>query len=164
MAEPALKSERVEGAMPSRPGRTRYEDDLYTWVQEQVALLRAGAVDALDLAHIAEELSDVGAEQYNKLESALELILLHMLKWDHQPHKRTRSWSLSIEEHRLRAAKQLRKNPSLTSRIDEAVEDGFRLGRIRAAREMRVEPKTLPTPCPYDWTAIMTRPFSLDSD
>ena len=30
------------------PPRTRYEDDLYTWVQEQVALLRAGRLAEVD--------------------------------------------------------------------------------------------------------------------
>ncbi|MCJ2081325.1 DUF29 domain-containing protein [Methylobacterium sp. J-090] len=152
-----------QGAVP-RERSMRYTDDLYGWVEEQVALLRAGSLDALDLSNIAEELSDVGAEQYNKLEGALELVLLHMLKWDHQPNRRSRSWALSIEEHRLRAEKQLRKNPSLMSRLDEAIEDGFRLARLRAAREMRVPSKSLPMSCPYDWTAIMTRPFALDGD
>ncbi len=156
MGEPALKGEAT-GGNTALTHRTRYEDDLYGWVEEQVALLRAGSTEALDLNAIAEELSDVGAEQYHKLESALEIILLHMLKWDYQPQRRTRSWTLSIEEHRLRAEKQLRKNPSLKARLGEAVEDGFRLGRLRAAREMRVASKTLPTSCPYDWTAIMTR-------
>jgi len=163
MGEPALKGEPGEGGA-SRPAPTRYGDDLYGWVEEQVALLREGAIASLDLTHIAEELSDVGAEQYNKLEGALEVLLLHMLKWDHQAAKRSRSWALSIEEHRLRAEKQLRKNPSLRSRLDEAIEDGFRLGRLRAAREMRVSAKSLPVACPYDWTTIMTRPFALDGD
>ena len=40
----------------------------------------------------------MGAEQYDKLESALEVLLMHMLKWDHQPERRSRSWSLTIQE------------------------------------------------------------------
>src|SRR3954452_7975601 len=124
MADPVAKERPATGkTKPAR--RTRYEDDLYTWVSEQVDLLRAGRLDQIDAENVAEELSDVGAEQYDKLESALEVLLMHMLKWDHQPERRNRSWRLTIQEQRLRAAKQLRKNPGLKSRLAEAVEDGF---------------------------------------
>src|SRR3954471_19536593 len=142
--------------------RARYEDDLYTWVNEQVELLRAGLIDEIDAENIAEELSDVGAEQYDKFESALEVLLMHMLKWDHRPERRSRNWSLTILEQRQRIAKRLRKNPGLKSRLSEAVEDGFALGRTRAAHEMRVMLQSLPASCPYDWDAIMNRDFDLD--
>ncbi|MWV23818.1 DUF29 domain-containing protein [Methylobacterium sp. 2A] len=146
------------------PTRTHYADDLYTWVQEQVALLRAGRVDALDLDNIAEELSDVGSEQYDKLESAIDVLLAHALKWDHQPERRSRSWSLTIAEQRVRIDRQLRKNPGLKSRIAEAVSEGYRLGRIRAAREMKRSLKSLPADCPYSWDEILNRPFAFDDD
>src|SRR3954469_5178253 len=156
MADPVAKERPATGkTKPAR--RTRYEDDLYTWVSEQVDLLRAGRLDQIDAENVAEELSDVGAEQYDKLESALEVLLMHMLKWDHQPERRSRSWSLTILEQRQRIAKPLRK-----SRLSEAVEDGFALGRTRAAREMRVMLQSLPASCPYDWGAIMNRDFDLD--
>ncbi|NEU12351.1 DUF29 domain-containing protein [Methylobacterium sp. BTF04] len=154
-----------KGDLPSNAttsaNRTRYEDDLYGWVEEQVALLRDGAIESLDLTNIAEELSDVGAEQYNKLESALEILLMHMLKWDHQPERRSQSWELTIVEHRKRIEKTLRKNPALRARIGEAVADGFDLGRIKAAREMRCDLASLPENYPYDWTAITGRSFKL---
>ena len=160
MADPTTK-ERSETSPTTGQAATRYEDDLYGWVLEQVGLLRAGRLDEVDAENIAEELSDVGSEQYDKLESALEVLLMHMLKWDHQPERPSRSWSLTIEEQRLRAEKQLRKNPGLKSRLGEAIEDGFRLGRVRAAREMNIEPEPLPASCPYDWQAIMHREFAL---
>lgn len=162
MAPVVLRGKRTADRGPPATGRTRYEDDLYTWVQEQVDLLRGGTIDALDLTNIAEELSDVGAEQYDRLESALEVLLLHMLKWDHQPERRSRSWVLTIVEQRKRVDKVLRKNPGLKSRLAEAVEDGFDLGRVRAVREMKRDLDTVPDLCPYDWDAISTRPFSLD--
>ena len=65
MADPVVK-ERA----PAKK-RTRYEDDLYSWVLEQVALLRAGRLGEIDAENIAEELSDVGSEQYDKLESSV---------------------------------------------------------------------------------------------
>ena len=67
----------------------------------------------------------MGEEQYDKLESALRVLMLHLLKWDHQPDMRSRSWTLSIREQRRRVLRQLRKNPGLKSRLDEALADGL---------------------------------------
>ena len=72
------------------PARTGYKEDLHAWAREQAALLRAGRLGEVDAANIAEELDDVGNEQYDKLESALRVLLAHMLKWDHQPERRGR--------------------------------------------------------------------------
>lgn len=157
---------RREGA-PATPlveGRTRYRDDLYTWVQEQIALLRAGQVEALDLDNIAEELGDVGLNEYYRLQSAVEIILLHMLKWNHQPERRSRSWALSIAEHRERALIQLRKSPGLKSSLEEVRHDAFRLARLAAARQMKRPQKALPVDCPYVWDDIQSRPFVFEAD
>ncbi|GJE32359.1 DUF29 domain-containing protein [Methylobacterium oxalidis] len=162
MAHPAPTREDAPAA-PSADGRTRHADDLYTWVQEQVALLRAGEVALLDLDNIAEELSDVGLSEYYRLQSAVEIILLHMLKWDHQPERRSRSWALSIAEHRERALIQMRKSPGLKSSLDEVRLDAFRLARLGAARQMKRAPRSLPAECPYTWDDILERPFDLDS-
>src|SRR5258708_3757266 len=103
------------------PAQARYDQDLYGWAIEQAALLRAGKIAEADARNIAEELDDVGNEQYDKLESALRLILLHLLKWDHQPERRSRSWRQSIEVQRNHFHKVLRKNPGLKPLVDEAI-------------------------------------------
>src|SRR5271163_1722740 len=87
------------------------EADLYSWAVRQAELLRAGRLSEIDPAAIAEEIDDVGEEQYDKLESALRVLMLHLLKWDHQPDKRSRSWTASVREQRRRVLRQLRKNP-----------------------------------------------------
>ena len=61
------------------------EADLYSWALRQAELLRAGRLAEIDPAGIAKEIDDVGDEQYDKLESALRVLMLHLLKWDHQP-------------------------------------------------------------------------------
>ena len=138
MADPVAKERPATGkTKPAR--RTRYEDDLYTWVSEQVDLLRAGRLDQIDAENVAEELSDGGAEQYDKLESALEVLLMHMLKWDHQPERRNLNWCLTIQEQRLRAAKQLRKYRGLKSRIrPKPSKTVSGLWRWRTSRETKV--------------------------
>ena len=84
------------------------EADLYSWARRQAELLRAGRLSEIDAAAIAEEI--VGEEQYDKLESAFCVLMLHLLKWGHQPAMRSRSWTLTIREQRRRAERQLPKS------------------------------------------------------
>jgi len=140
-------------------GRARYDRDLYTWAVEQAALLRAGKIAEADALNIAEELDDVGNEQYDKLESALRLILLHLLKWDHQPERRSRSWWLSINVHRKHVLKVLRKNPGLKPAADEAMTEAYEVARIEAAVQTSLEQEQFPNDCPYSWDEIMERPI-----
>ena len=146
---------------PTRPaqGGARYERDLYTWAVEQAALLRAGRTAEADVRNIAEELDDVGNEQYDKLESALRLILLHLLKWDHQPERRSRSWHLSVRVHRKHVLKVLRKNPGLKSVADEAVIEAYDIARTEAAAQTLLEEESFPSDCPYSWGEVMERPI-----
>jgi hypothetical protein len=136
----------------------RYDRDLYSWAVEQAALLRAGRISEVDALNIAEEIDDVGNEQYDKLESALRLILLHLLKWDRQPERRSRSWALSIAVQRKHVLKVLRKNPGLKPLTDEAVADAFDTARLEAAGETDLELGDFPLECPYSWHQIMEQP------
>lgn len=101
MASPVRPGE-IDIAPTDEPAQAAYERDFYSWSIEQARLLRAGRFEALDRENVAEEIELLGREQFNKLESAFRVLLLHMLKWDHQPDLRSRSWALSIETQRNR--------------------------------------------------------------
>jgi len=147
-------------AGPERP--TRYDADLYGWAVEQARLLRAGRLTEIDAPNIAEELDDVGNEQYDKLESALAMLLLHLLKWDHQPEGRSRSWESTVREQRRRVQRVLKKNPGLRPLRDEAVAEGYLDGRDRASTETDMDVDRFPGTCPYSWDEIMTRPIKYE--
>ena len=155
MDDPSDTAVKARAGEPYGPAR--YEDDLYSWAVEQAALLRAGRVTEADAKNIAEELDDVGNEQYDKLESALRIILMHLLKWDYQPERRTRSWRLSIAVQRNHVEKILRKNPGLKPHIDEATADAYRNARLEAADETGLDENTFPVQKPYSWEDIMER-------
>jgi hypothetical protein len=138
---------------------TPYERDPHAWSLEQARLLREGRLDQVDAENVAEEILDVGRNEYDKLESALSVLLMHILKWDHQPDKRTRSWENTIAEQRIRAQRQLSENPSLKSRRNEAVREGYRSARLRASGETDMDLADFPVECPYDWETILNRPF-----
>ena len=154
------RPDRGRGGTGGGQQKARYDSDLYSWAVEQAALLRAGRIAEADALNIAEELDDVGNEQYDKLESAIRIILLHLLKWDHQPERRSRSWHSSIKVQRKHVEKVLRKNAGLMPHIEEAVADAFETARIEAAGEMERDEGELPETCPYNWKQIMERPIS----
>ena len=87
-------------------------------------------------------------------------ILQHLLKWDHQPERRGRSWVLSIAEHRERVKLLLTEHPSLAGRRSEALQAAYRLGRIAALRDTNLPEAVLPETNPYAWEIVMARPIA----
>jgi hypothetical protein len=140
------------------------EADLYSWARHQAELLRAGQLSDIDPVAIAEEIDDVGEEQYDKLESALRVLMLHLLKWDHQPEKRSRSWTASVREQRRRVVRQLRKNPGLRSRLDEALGEAYEDARDEASAETGLPPNVFPLARPFEYAAILERPVVWPGD
>jgi hypothetical protein len=138
-----------------------YESDFYTWSFDQARFVREGRWANVDRENVAEEIESLGREQFDKLESAVRVLLMHMLKWDHQPERRGRSWLLSIKAHRIRIERVLNVNPGLRPRVPEAVTEGYRLARIEAAQETDLDEDEFPSQCPYAWDDIVGREFSL---
>lgn len=159
MPRPATKER-----MDEPRGGTRYEDDLYTWVQEQVGLLQAGRLNEIDARNIAEELGDVGKSEYSAMQSALTVLLTHMLKWDYQPERKTRSWDNTIAAQRQHYSTVLKDNPGLKSRREEALSRAYTLARLAASSETDLPRRAFPDACPYTWADVLKRSFDYDPD
>jgi hypothetical protein len=140
------------------------EADLYSWARRQAELLRAGRLSEIDPVAIAEEIDDVGMEEYHRLESALRVVMLHLLKWDHQPDRRSRSWTLSILEHRRRVHRRLRRSPGLKSQLDEALEAAYEDARLEASSETGLPLKIFPRKLPFGYGEVMERPVVWPGD
>ena len=156
---PTGNGNHVGLAPPDTPVRAEYERDFYSWLMEQARLLREGQWQALDRDNLAEEIESLGREQFNKLASALRVLLLHMLKWDHQPDLRSRSWAVSIATQRIEIEDVLDDNPSLRPRIPEAIARAYRQARTLAARETGLAEDTFPV-ASYGYDEIVSREFS----
>ncbi len=139
-----------------------YEQDYAAWLDRQIGLLRDRRFDELDLEHLMDEVGDLGLSAFKGFVSAIEIVLLHMLKWDHQPERRSRSWQNSIIEHRRRIARELLDSPSYAARVDDAVERAYDAAQPRAASQTDKPLATFPDTCPYDWHAITTREHPLE--
>jgi hypothetical protein len=151
----------VNLAPVQQPGRADYDRDFYSWSLDQARLIRESRWDGVDRENVAEEIASLGREQFNKLESALRILVLHILKWDYQPAMRSRSWVLSIETQRLEIEDVLGDNPGLKPRIAEAITRAYRKGRLEAARETGLEKDAFPPVCPYGLADLTERAFKL---
>ena len=126
--------------------------------------MRAGRLLEIDPAAIAEEVDDVGEEQYDKHASTLRILMLHLQKWDHQPDRRSRSWTAPAREQRRRVLRQLRKNPGLKSRLDEALAEAYEDARDEASGETGLALNAFPTALPYEYAEIIDRPVVWPGD
>jgi hypothetical protein len=81
---------------------TSYEADVVMWANEQARLIRAGRFELLDLAHVAEEIEDVGKSEQRELASRMAVLLAHLLKWQYQPGRRGASCQRNRRRHTAR--------------------------------------------------------------
>jgi hypothetical protein len=135
------KHARVRGSL--------YETDVVAWAEGQAEALRAGRFDDLDLENLAEEIGDVSRREAEALESHLETLLMHLLRWRHDPDHRSRSREGTIRVARHKTAKLLRDSPSLRPRLPALVEDAYPAARIRAGVETGLAEETFPAACPF---------------
>jgi hypothetical protein len=126
-----------------------YDTDPHAWFWEQAKLLRGGKAVQADLVHIAAELEDMGRSEAKELRSSPELILSHLLKWQHQPDKRSDSGRDTMDRERDHAALCLEDNPSLRSKLPELFAKAYQLARKEAARETKLPLASFPeaSPC-----------------
>ncbi|HDL7824532.1 TPA: DUF29 domain-containing protein [Yersinia enterocolitica] len=137
----------------------RYDTDFYGWTQDQADLLRSGRLEQLDISNILKEIESIGNCQQNELESRLEVLFLHLLKWAFQPSHRGRSWQLTIAEQRRKVARRLSKSPSLKRELDEMTTDAYGDAILSAARETGMDEKAFPKSCPWTFDQIMDSDF-----
>ena len=126
-----------------------YEHDYYGWTNTQVQALRDREISRLDWENLAEEVEDLGKAERHRLESHLESLLMHLLKWEYQLQRRSRSWSNSIREHRFRIQRVLRDNPSLKASLPEVFADSYEAARFAAENETGQDLSALPESCPW---------------
>jgi hypothetical protein len=136
-----------------------YEQDFYAWTQAQAALLEARQFDTLDLAHLIEELLDVGSSQYLAVSSAVYQILVHLLKWQHQQAKRSRSWRTSLLEHRTRIPRRLRRSPSLRGDIPQMLLEEYPAACRKTSLQTDLPLPTFPEACPWTVEQVLDQDF-----
>ncbi|ASV34305.1 DUF29 family protein [Candidatus Hamiltonella defensa] len=138
---------------------TLYDDDFYGWSQEQANLLRTKRFNELDTENLLEEIEAMGRSERRELESRLEKLLSHLLKWQYQPSRRGKSWLLTIKEQRRKFVDCLNENPSLRNKKEERLIIVYQYARLSAEKETNLSESVFPDQCPWTFDQIMDNGF-----
>ena len=136
-----------------------YETDFYTWTIEQAKFLRDGAWDSLDIQNLAEEIESLGKQDRRELRNRLRVLIGHLLKWEYQPGKRSRSWSNTIYEQRYKIKQLIKESPSLKPYLRDAVVESYSDGLDLAIRETSLDESFFPQECGYTLEQILDKNF-----
>ena len=134
-----------------------YDTDYVAWLAEQAAHLRAGRLRALDVENVAEELESLMKSERRQLENRLEVLILHLLKWDHQPGHRSNRWRSTVAEQRRRIRRLLQDSPSLKPEVEPMCRGAYPGAVQGAAIETRVSDDIFPPTLPYSVEQIFER-------
>ena len=139
-----------------------YESDYVAWLEEQAAHLRAGRVSALDVENVAEQLEGLMKSERRELRSRLEILIFHLLKWDHQPEQRSNRWRSTVAEQRRRIRDLLLDSPSLKPEVKSICEVVYSDAVQGAAIETLAGADVFPSDLPYSVDQIFERELPAD--
>lgn len=132
-----------------------YEKDFYAWLLNSAQLLRQGKFSELDVEQVAEELEGMARSDKRQLLNRFAVLLAHLLKWQYQPEKRSKSWERTIREQRKRISLLLEESPSLKSEIDQKLSDAYEIAVLSAANETGLDDDRFPESCEYSLEEVL---------
>jgi hypothetical protein len=119
------------------------------------ALAATGDTTGLDLEHLSEYLRDMAKRDKREVLHRLVTLLVHLLKWEHQPEKGTRSWELTIQEQR-EELQELLESATLRNYAEQELGKMYQRAVRRAAVEANVAEEAFPGECPFTLEQALT--------
>ena len=137
---------------------TNYETDVVAWANEQAGFVRSGRFDQLDLKHIAEEIEDVGKSEQRELASRMAVLLAHLLKWENQPARRSKSWQYTLTTQRKEVAYVISEAPSLRTKFSDErwLDIVWSKAKSQAESETGLDIETFPEVCPWPISDVLS--------
>ena len=128
-----------------------YDRDFLQWTEQQIAHLQKGHWAAVDVENLVEELASLGRSEQRELGSYLQVLMMHLLKCQYQPDRRTSSGETTIANCRDQIQDCLEDAPSLQRFLaDQAwIEKHYRRACRETAKETQKPLETFPQDCPY---------------
>jgi hypothetical protein len=140
---------------PAIPKSALYERDETAWLETMAELIRLGRLDELDYPNLAEYLSDMARRDRREVESRLTVLIAHVLKWAHQPNRRSRSWKATIIEQRHELESAVGRGV-LRNHAESVLAVAYNKAVERAAAETGLSPDAFPAACPYTLDELLS--------
>lgn len=135
-----------------------YNSDTYRWSIEQSEAILNGDWHKVDREHVADEILSVGKTEKKELTSRLAVLIGHLLKWQHQPGKRSNSWKITIRAQREEIKDLMEENPSLKPFLEQdSIGKSYRNALSLASTETGLD--NFPDECPYTIEEILDENF-----
>jgi flagellar biosynthesis component FlhA len=125
------------------------------WLEETAKLLLENRWQEIDKEHLIEEISDLGKSEKRSISSQLIRLLLHLLKWQYQPQRRSDSWLDSITDARTQIELTIKDSPSLKNYPQEQLTDSYEKARRQAAKQTGLIISTFPEECLYELDLVL---------
>lgn len=140
-----------------------YLTDFNSWLDQTVQLLREQRWHEIDVAHLIEEIEDLGKSERRGIVSQLTRLLLHLLKWQYQPQRRSDSWLDSITDARTQIELAIEDSPSLKNYPAEQLEESYQRARRQAAKQTNIDISVFPNACPYSLELVLAEDWLPES-
>lgn len=101
----------------------------------------------------------MGGSIQGELENRLRVLLLHLLRWEHESARHDSSWRATMRVQRRDLGRHLVKNPSLKSKLDDAARYAYGTAVVPAAGEAGLPEQTFRETCPWTFDEIMDEAF-----
>src|SRR5476651_254605 len=115
--------------------KQEYEEDFYAWAIHNATLLREGKLSEVDIENIAEEIDSMGKRERRELINRFAILISHLLKWEYQPARRSKSWECTIKEQRFELVDLLEESPSLKHEVEEKLSHAYKRALMIAEKE-----------------------------
>ena len=133
-----------------------YLEDETGWLEAVSSLISERRYDAIDPAPLIEYLADMARRDRREVKSRLAVLLAHLLKWDHQPAKRSESWEKTIADQRAEL-EDIFESGTLRHHADDVLDLAYRRAVRTASIETGLPESAFPTVCPYGFDHIIGR-------
>jgi hypothetical protein len=125
-----------------------YGEDETAWLEQMSELVRQRRLSELDLDNLTEYLSDMARRDRREVKSRLGILMAHLLKWEYQPDRRSRSWRATIITQRQELA-ELAGSGVLRSHAEAVLSESYANAVELAVAETGLATSTFPAECPY---------------
>ncbi len=156
MARNAVKEGNRLRPKAAKDLKRLYEADETAWLEQMSELIRQRRYDELDYKNLGEYLQDMAKRDRREVLHRLTTLLAHLLKWDHQPAMRSRSWELTIMVQRHELI-DLCDSLTLRNYALEVLPKAYGRAREQAVAETGLPDRRFPPECPYTLDDLLTK-------
>ena len=135
--------------------QTLYDTDFNLWIEQTITALKSGDLQTLDLDNLIEEIEAMTRSDKREIFNRLKVLIMHLLKCQYQPQKKTNSWIKTINEQRDQIELVLADSPSLRPYLTSKLEEIYKKAKRDAVTETKLTPETFPTDCPFTEEQIL---------